>query len=75
MLFSPYERSYAVAFASVYARFSIDIVSFFPFSVMVGGIVSMIMLEFARLSCVTLAAYPVEFVTKMSNVRLPFGSL
>ena len=28
-----------------------------------------------RLSCVSLAAYPVEFVAKMSNVRLPFVSL
>ena len=28
-----------------------------------------------RLSCVILAAYPVEFVAKMSNVRWPFVSL
>ena len=40
-----------------------------------GGTVSMIMLELVRLSCVILAAYPLEFDTKMSNVRLPFISL
>ena len=31
--------------------------------------------ELVRLFCVILAAYPLEFATKMSNVRLPFVSL
>ena len=73
MVFS-YEASVALAPGSVYVEPYSMVVSLLPFSVMVGGIVSMIMLELARLFCVTLAAYSLEFVTKISNVRLPFVS-
>ena len=59
----------------MYGLPSADIVSLFPFSVNAGGSVSIMMGMPVRLSCVSLAAYPVEFVAKMSNVRLPFVSL
>ena len=51
-----------------------ETVLFTPYKYSKGGTVSMMMLLFRIFSCVTLAANPVEFVTKMSNVRLPFVS-
>ena len=71
----PYERSYEIAPGSTYGNPRLEIVLLVPYRYMRGGTVSMIMLEFVRLFCITLAAYPVEFVTKISNVRLPFVSL
>ena len=53
----------------------IETVLFTPYKYSKGGTVSMMMLLFRIFSCVTLAANPVEFVTKMSNARLPFVSL
>ena len=73
MVFS-YEASVALAPRSVYVEPNSMVVSLLPFSVMVGDIVSMIMLEIVRSFCDTLAAYPVEFITRMSNARLPFVS-
>ena len=48
---------------------------FSPFSVIVGGIVSTIILPLVRPARVTLPAYPLEFVTKISNDAAPFMSL
>ena len=73
--FMPYERSYEIAPASTYGDPTWETVLLIPYRYITGDIVSMIMLEPVRLLRVTLAAYPLEFVTKMSNVRLPFASL
>ena len=69
-----YDESVALAPGSVYVEPNSTTVLFAPFSVMFGGIVSMIMLEPVKSSCVILAAYSVEFTTKISNERLPFVS-
>ena len=53
---------------------NVTVVDLSPLRVMFGRIVSMIMLSTIRSSCVTLAAYSLEFVTRMLNVRLPFVS-
>ena len=74
MVLSSYEASAILAPRSVYVEPN-STVSLLPFSVMVGGIVSTMMLELVRSSCVTLAAYLLEFVTEISNVRSPFVSL
>ena len=71
----PYERSYEIAPASTYDDPTYETVLFTPYRYSKGGTVSMIMLELVKLFCVILAAYPLEFVTKMSNVGLPFVSL
>ena len=71
----PYEISYEIAPASTYGDPRPEMVLLMPYRYSKGGTVSMmIMPELVRLSCVTLAAYPLEFDTKMSNVRLPFIS-
>ena len=61
--------------ASTYDDPTYETVLFTPYKYSKGGTVSMMMLLFRIFSCVTLAANPVEFVTKMSNARLPFVSL
>ena len=74
--FMPYEISYEIAPASTYDDPTYETVLFTPYRYSKGDTVSMMMLLlFSIFSCVTLAADPVEFVTKMSNVRLPFVSL
>ena len=70
----PYEISYEIAPASTYDDPTYETVLLAPYRYSKGCTVSMIMLELVRLACVTLAAYPLEFDTKMSNVRLPFVS-
>ena len=70
----PYERSYEIAPGSTYGDPTVETVLLTPYRYITGYTVSMIMLEL-RSFCVILAAYPLEFVTKMSNVRLPFVSL
>ena len=72
MIMAPYEASLAVAPRSVYVEPNSMAVLLLPFSVMFGDIVSMIILELVRSFCDTLAAYPVEFVTRMSNVLPSF---
>ena len=62
-------------YASTYDDPTYETVLFTPYKYSKGGTVSMmIMSELVRSSCVILAAYPLEFDTKMSNVRLPFIS-
>ena len=71
----PYEISYEIAPASTYDDPTYETVLLAPYRYSKGCTVSMIMLEPIRLSCVTLAAYLLEFVTTISNVMSPFASL
>ena len=71
----PYDISYEIAPASTYDDPTYETVLLTPYRYSKGGTVSMMMLLFVISSCVTLAAYPLEFVMRMSNVRLPFVSL
>ena len=57
----PYEISKAVAYSSVYGRFSTTIVLFSPFSVIAGGIVSTLTSPLVRSARVTIPAYLVDF--------------
>ena len=71
----PYEISYEIAPASTYDDPTYETVLLAPYRYSKGCTVSMmIMPELVRSFCVILAAYPLEFDTKMSNVRLPFVS-